>query len=617
MLAFSFLKSIEPMIFLRRFWDLISGIKNAIGNIFFLLVIMFLFFAIFPSERLPVGSGIALVINPKGSIVEQKSLVNPLDDLMSGNRTSEVVLRDVLVAISSAKSDEKIKVLVLDLSKLGDVAIGQLEEIGMALRDFKDSKKPIIAFGSAYSQTQYFIASFADQIILEKGALEPLGGVLFTGLGIYPLYYKALLDKLSLDFRVFTAGDYKDAVEPYLRNDMSILSKEGNQEWLNQLWATYKDTILKNRRMSSDDFDSYTNHYNQLLSKVADDPEDLSLEYELVDKVLSSSKWREEMIGLVGAAGNSFRHITYNQYLKTLRNSINMPGKTGNRIAVITASGPILGGNQSSGSVGSDSMTSLIERVRLDENVKALVFRINSPGGSASASEKIRRELELVQKEGKPVVVSMSGYATSGGYWISSTANKIFALESTVTGSIGVFMVFHTFGSALSQIGINGDGIGTTSLSGSMNQLKTMNPVLEDTLGRSVNRAYHRFISLVSEGRNMTLSEAEGVANGRVWAGKKALELGLVDAIGGLDDAISAAAVLSGVSDYQVIDVERELSTPERVASTLLQMTMATVDHMYGETSSLNIVVPRDFRHILSMSQSAALHSYCLYCRVY
>ena len=604
------------MSFLKRLWLVISHIKNAIGNIVFLSIITILFFVLFQSTGVKVQDGSALGLSPKGSIVEKKSLVNPLDSIISGNRTIEVSLRDLLAAINHAKSDGRITLLVLDLEKMGEASLGHLEEIGLALKEFKSSGKKIIAVSSSYTQTQYYIASFADEILLEGGSLNPLGGVMLTGLSIHPLYYKNLLDKLDLDFRVFAAGEYKDAVEPYLRDDMSEIARMGNQQWLDGLWETYKDTILKNRQISSNAFHRYTNEYNQLLAKSGDDPDQLALDYGFVDELLEPASWKAKIITLVGAVENSFRQVTYTDYLKAQRNTSSTSNPGINKIAVITASGTILEGQQPSGFVGSDSIVSLIEKVRMDDNIRALVFRVDSPGGSAGASEEIRRELELVQKEGKPVVVSMGGYATSGGYWISSTANKIFALESTITGSIGVFMVFRSYASALSKFGISGDGVGTTNLSGAFNPLKSINPILEDTLQRSVSSAYIRFLNLVSEGRNMTVVEAENAANGKVWTGKKALALGLIDAIGDLGDAVSSAAVLSGISQYEVVFIDRELSAPERLANELFQIAAKFGEEVYVNQTISNLVLPREIQDILIMSKSSSLQSYCLYCRV-
>ena len=595
---------------------MISHIKNAIGNIVFLSIITILFFALFQSRGVKVQDGSALVLNPKGSIVEQKSFVNPLGSIISGNRTLEVSLQELLTVIKDARSDGRIALLVLDLARLGEASIGHLEEIGIALQEFKSSGKTIIAVGSSYTQTQYYLASFADEIILEGGSLNPLGGVMLTGLSIHPLYYKTLLDKLDLDFRVFAAGEYKDAVEPYLRNGMSEIAKIGNQQWLDSLWETYKNTILKNRQISSNAFHRYTNDYDQLLNESGDDPDKLALDYGFVDKVLDPASWKAKIISLVGASGNSFRQVTYIDYLGTQRNTASTSNQGINKIAVITASGTILEGDQPAGFVGSDSIVSLIEKVRMDDNIRALVFRINSPGGSAGASEEIRRELELVQKEGKPVVVSMGGYATSGGYWISSTANKIFALESTITGSIGVFMVFRSYASALSKLGVNGDGLGTTNLSGAFNPLKPINPILEDALERSVNRAYSRFLNLVSEGRNMTVTEAKTAANGKVWTGKKALALGLIDAIGDLDDAVSSAAVLSGISQYEVVFIDLELSASERLANELFQIAADIAEEVYVNQTFSNLVLPREIQDLLAMSESPSLQSYCPYCRV-
>ena len=597
-------------------WQALTSIKNAIGNIVFLVVVIVVLFTIFSTDSISIEDSTALVLNPTGTVVEQRSLTNPLDDLVSGERVSETVLRDILLAISTAKSDDQITALVLDLSKLGGIAMGHLEEIGNALRDFKASDKPIFAFGPSYSQAQYLIAAHADRIVLDENSFAPLGGVFLTGFGVYPLYYKSALEILKVDVKVFSAGDYKDAAEPYTLDGMSVRSKEANQAWIDTLWKGYQNIITTQRGISNASFLRYTNEYNELLARAGNDPALLSVNEGYTDELLSKSAWQEEMIGIVGRSSHSFRQIGFKDYLRATQPAIRVPNPAKDKIAVITASGTILDGEQPSGLIGGESLSSLIQKARRDEKIKSVVLRINSPGGSAAASERIRRELTLLQQAGKPVVVSMSSYAASGGYWISSTANKIFALESTVTGSIGAFILFPTFENSLAEIGIHTDGVGTTALSGALNPFKTISPVIQDTLERSVERTYRKFVSLVADGRDMTVSEVEEIAKGRVWAGKTALELGLVDAIGGLEDAISSAAHLSDVSDYEVIYIEKELSSREKLINELLNVSTNTIAHVYPAREIIDALLPKEFLDLVSMSETPGLYLHCFYCQM-
>ena len=604
------------MNFIRILWRALTSIKDAIGNIVFLLIFMAVLFAIFSSDIMDIEDNTALVLNLRGAVVEQRSSVNPLDELVNGDFTSETVFRDILLAISTAKSDKKISALVLDLSNLSSITMGHLEEVGNALEDFKASNKPILAFAPSYSQDQYLIASYADRIVLDENSFQPLGGVFLTGFSVYPLYYKTALDILKIDVSVFAAGDYKDAAEPYTLDGMSDYSKEANEAWLNTLWEGYKSIVTAQRNISDESFHYYTNQYNELLAQSGNDPALLSLNEGYADELMSKSEWQEEMMNIVGRSGHSFRQIQFADYLRATQPSIQAPNPTKDKIAVITASGMILDGEQPSGLIGGDSLSSLIQKARQDEKIKGVVLRIDSPGGSAAASEKIRRELALAQQDGKPVVVSMSNYAASGGYWISSTANKIFALESTVTGSIGTFVLFPTFEQTLAEIGIHTDGVGTTNLSGALNPFMSLSQPLQDTLERSVERTYNRFISLVADGRDMTLTNVEEIAKGRIWAGKTALELGLVDAIGGLDDAISSAADLSDVSDYEVIFLEKELSTREKLINEILNVSVKVFAKNYPTLSIIDTSIPRELLDFASMSKAPGLYMHCLHCQV-
>jgi protease-4 len=346
----------------------------------------------------------------------------------------------------------------------------------------------------------------------------------------------------------------------------------------------------------------------------------MAVEEGLVDAIISKKAWREEMQSIVGSSESTYNHVSLKNYLLATRPSNPVFDPAANKIAVITARGTIYDGVQPAGEIGSESISRLIRAARNNEHVKALVVRIDSPGGSASASELIRSELELTQDEGKPVVISMSGYAASGGYWIASTANKIFSADTTVTGSIGTFVIFPTFEESLAELGIHTDGVGTTTLSGAFNALQEINPVLQKSLEHSVRHTYEKFIGLVAQGREMSLEDVDKIAQGRVWAGSTAVNLGLVDAIGNLQDAINSAAMLADVEDYEIIYLEQELTTSERLLNQLLGSGLKAVHDATGGVSNqwqLLGKVSQDFNAILEMSQSPGIYLQCVYCKLY
>ncbi len=604
------------MKFLSGLWRGITAVKSALGNIIFLLVVILIAIAVFTSDNVRIDDDTALVLSPSGVIVEQQSIIRPFDGLLQQSR-KEVVLRDLLKVITHARNDSRIAAMVLDLSELQGATMGNLEEISTALTDFKVSGKPVYAFGDEFTQPQYFLASQADRIILNKDSFQALGGVFLTGFGIYPTYYKSALDKLKVDINVFTSGDYKDAVEPYLLEGMSEKAKEANSAWLRELWLNYGDTITEHRGISVEALEDYINSYGTLLAAAGNDSAQLALNHGFVDELLSESEWREEMQTAVGRSGRTYRQVSYDDYLREIRPSFVVPKPGMSKIAVITASGTILDGEQPSGNIGGETTSRLLRQARWDDDVKALVLRINSPGGSAAASEKIRHEIESTLLSDKPVVVSMSSYAASGGYWISSSASKIFALESTVTGSIGTFMLFPTFERSLAELGIYSDGVGTTELSGTFNLFKSIGPVFQDTLEKSVDHTYSKFLSLVAKGRDLSLEEAEEVAKGRIWTGKTAVELGLVDAIGGLDEAIEAAAQLAGTDDYEVIHLEQTLSPGEQLVISLLNSGLQTLLQRWfpinNQIQAVTAALPLD---LLKMSESPGVYVQCLYCNV-
>ncbi len=611
--------------FIRKFWHTITATKNAVGNIIFLILVALIITGIFATETPQIASSTALVINPTGIIVDQKQVVDPFSEFLAGyeEESAETLQRDILEAINTASEDNRIKALVLDFHAMRGASMSKLEEISASIEQFKATGKPVYAFARRYNQAQYYVAAHADKIYIEKLDFGGFGGVFLTGIGVYPTYFKDALDKLKITFHIFKAGLYKGAVEPFMRNDMSDEAKTANSGWIGVLWEHYQNTIVKQRGISAEDFQQYTTHYDQMLVDDGIGPARLAVDQGLIDAIISREEWLEQMKVLVGKSKSSYQHVTLNNYLLATRPPIETldPGKR--KVAVITASGTIYDGEQPPGQIGGDSMAKLIRDARKDSTIQAIVVRIDSPGGSSSASELIRSELALAQSDGIPVVVSMSGYAASGGYWIASTANKIFSAETTVTGSIGVFAIFPTFEESLAELGIRSDGVGTTALSGSFNSFKEINPQLENIMQNSVLRTYKRFISLVAEGREQTVEEIDQIAQGRVWAGSTAVELGLVDAIGDLEDAIDSAAILADLTDYDVVYLEKELSTKEKFLQQMMSSSLSSIHKVTGGVSdrwmtlvNAPAMVPVEITRLLEMSRSPDTYLQCVACEV-
>ena len=607
------------MQFLKGLWRAVTAAKNVTTNLIFLLIVGLIIAGLWSAETVTLPDKAALVIDPTGNIVEQKRAFDPMARLLRGSDEAEPESRlgSLQKAIETGASDNHIKALVLRLDRMDSAPMSMLEELGTAIDDFKASGKKVYAYAPGYSQAQYYLAAHADEIYLDKDAFQALGGVFLTGLGIYPVYFKSALDKLKIRYHVFRAGQFKSAVEPYIRDDMSEQAREENRSWLGVLWSDYRTTVTRQRGISAERFDNYTNHYDELLGENDNDSAKLALSAGLVDGLVSRTQFDDKLKDIVGDAPAGYSQISYRDYLRVTQPPIPIVNPTARKIAVITASGTILDGEQPAGNIGGETLAKLIKQARDDKTVKAVVLRVNSPGGSASAAERIRTELERTQQAGKPVVVSMSGYAASGGYWISATANRIFAQPTTVTGSIGTFMMFPTFDEGLAEIGIHSDGVGTTAMSDAMNPLRPLNPVLERTLKRSIANTYRRFIDLVAKGRDMSPEQVEKIAQGRVWSGQTALKLGLVDAIGNLQDAIKSAAVLAAVKDYDVLYLEQPLSPRDRLLNRLIRSSVKLAGGSpLGLAGTALGRVSGDITTLIEMSKSPGIYLQCLACNL-
>ena len=538
---------------------LFSGISRAfafarvtLANLLVILIVVLVFLAfVSGTDRVEVAQGSALLLATDGTIVEQAGGQDPLA-LLGGVSLQETPLKDILSVIDKALGDDRVDAMVLDTSSLGYVAPAQLEVIGNALESFRQSDKTILAKSDFYNRDQYYLASFADQVVM-----HPLGEVALNGYGTYRNYYGGLLDKLKVNIHVFRVGTYKSFVEPYTSTGMSDAARQANQAMIDRLWSSFVERVAPNRGLEPAKLVAYADRYDELLRETGGDTARLALEYGLVDQLLDPealSKHLNEMT----AEKDSFAHVTLGDYVDPY-----LPPLFGTAVAVVPLSGTIVMGDAPRGFIGADTVAGLLAGLRDDPQVGAVVLRIDSGGGSAFASEQIRAEVARIQSEGTPVVVSMAGTAASGGYWIAATADEIWAAPTTVTGSIGIFAIVPTFEETLGEIGVNRDGVGTGPFVGALDPIGGVGDAMARALQSNVEYGYRRFVDLVANGRGLASEDVEAIAQGRVWLGTDALEHGLVDELGHLDEAIASAAALAGLDGYQVRYVEEPLSTQE------------------------------------------------------
>jgi len=609
------LKSIGRVI--TSFWKGVTVIRRAFLNLLFIALVVLVIVILLSGTQDRFPSGAALVLAPVGKIVEQSTETLLVDRFYGTTTGAETVLRDLIDGIDTARNDPKIKILVLELEKLEGAGMSQLQEIGEALKRFKANGKTIFAFGDSFDQRQFYLAAHADQLYL-----HPMGQVWLGGLGIYRHYFKNALDKLHVDFHVFRVGTYKSALEPFMRNDMSADDRKSNQAWLTALWEAYTTDVAALRRLPAERIDDYINNLDGNLAEEGGDAARLALKSGLVDNLKTRDEIRDELIHLVGEDenGESFNKIEFDTYISSMLPKVRRPRTESSRVGLIVAEGIIMDGKQPAGRIGAESTADLIRQAREDEKIKAVVLRIDSGGGSAMASEIIRRELELTRGAGKPVVVSMSSIAASGAYWISVAADEIWALPTTITGSIGIFAALPTFDKTLKAVGINTDGVGTTRLSGAFDLSRPLNPLLADALQLQIEKGYQRFIEQVSQGRHMTPEAVEKVAQGRVWAAQTAKGLGLIDEFGGLAPAVESAAKLAKLEKYDLVVVKQPLTARERLLKRLSRMIgilvsgtkslrAEKVHHSFG--SALN---DPEIEAVLQIGDPGRAYALCLEC---
>ena len=606
--------------FFSSLFSLVNTVRKGIVNlIFFTLLLLFIIALSADDEKIKVPQQTALVLDFSGDIVEQKHLIDPMNTFVNEalnqpEENPEVLLSDIIDVIKRAQFDDRVKVLVLKLDRMGSSGLTKLDLIAEQLTAFKASGKKIIATGDQYSQNQYYLASFADEIWLNSN-----GYVLLDGYGRYQLYYKSALDKLDISQHIFRVGTYKSAVEPYMRDDMSAQAKEANQAWLDELWSHYKTNVAKQRGFSVKNFDESVDSLLTKLRAVDGKIADYALQNKWVDHLKSREQVLKDLTTLVGT--DKYQRIGFNDYLKTIKPVFPLVNPTTDKVAVIVAKGTILDGKQKPGTIGGDSTAQLLKKARKNKNVKAVVLRVDSPGGSAYASDIIRQEIELIKQAGKPVVASMGTYAASGGYWISAPADKIIAAPTTITGSIGIFGFFMTFEKTLNKLGINTDGVGTTEFAG-LGLTRSISPQMHQVFQMSIERGYKDFINLVVNNRNMTFEQVDAIAQGRVWTGNKAKELGLVDELGSLTDAINMAADLAKLGSFDTLIVEQELTPKDKFFESLVGQAMiylpesTEVNTSAGPIKALLTKLANEFSAVEQLNDPQGIYSLCLTCEL-
>jgi protease-4 len=599
-------------------WRILDGIRRALHLILLLVIFGFILAALHTSNPI-VPRSAALVIAPEGELVEQLASdpVRRAFGQASGGPAPETLLRDVIEAITAAKSDSRIKLIVLDLGSLGSSGLSKLQEIGAALREFRAAGKRVVAAADSLDQTQYFLAAQAGEVYL-----DPMGLVYLDGFSYYRMFLKDAIDKLGVDVNVFRAGTYKSYTDQFSRSDMSSSERDESTVWLGALWNAYQQDVTRARSLPAGALNQFIADEPAALAAVNGDAAKLALQRGLVTALKSRRQMADELKGLVGEDEDthSFNSIAMNQYLASVRSKRVLKSKSDPRVGIVVASGEILDGHQPPGTIGGESTAALLRQARYDNAVKAVVLRVDSPGGSMFASEQILREVQTLRKAGKPVVVSMSTYAASGGYYISAAANQIFASATTLTGSIGVFSVIPTFQRTLEKLGVKVDGFGTTPLAGDMRLDRALTPANRQMLQTSVDHAYAEFLRRVGEGRKKPVEDVDKIAQGRVWAGVDAQRIGLVDHLGGLKDATGAAAKLAELgSDYAVDYIEPELSLREQLLLQLRSETRA-LSQLAGimpPRSDIEWVldpVLEQARAIARLNDPRGLYAYC-WCR--
>ena len=616
--------------FLKYCWRGLNFIRDCVMNLVFLLFVLLLGAILSLSSYMDgekvelVGEQGALLLNLDGYLADnrdsQPEWERALQELDNQHVPGKISTFDVVYAIEQAANDERIKGLVLDLNYFEGADIPALEYVGESLKNFKKTEKPVIAFSDNYTQAQYLLASYANEIYL-----NPRGSVFIQGLAAQNLYFKEMLDKLEVTPHVFRVGTYKSAVEPFLRNDMSPEARRNLQQWLNGMWTNYKDIIATNRKIDQNSVLPDAKTFLKELKALKGDSTAYVEQRKLVTQLASRSELDKKLIELFGSnKDDEPKLLTFNRYLKALPDRM-LSEDSEHKIAVVNVEGVIVDGESYQDEVGGNTVSRLLSEANADKDVKAVVLRVNSPGGSAFASEVIRQEVDALQKAGKPVVVSMGSMAASGGYWISSTADYIVADKNTITGSIGIFALFPTFEKTVKKWGISSDGVATSELS-DLSLLRPLSSELNDVFQMEIEYGYDEFLSVVSKGRKLSKEEVDKIAQGQVWLGQDAYKNKLVDELGNFDTALNKAIELANakLADDQKSDdysvewfVEEDDSTLNKLMSGLRGSVKSLVKSTVDETIGLPkeaAQIKQSLGVLTKFNDPKGQYLYCLNC---
>lgn len=610
---------------MKGIWVIIRSIGKFImglGSITLGLLVIFglaLIVAARTKDPLPqVPHGAVLVLWPEGQIVEQVEVPDAFEAALNeyNNAPAKTSIHDITTALKRAKDDERISALALVTESMLGAAPSHLHTMADAIKDFKSSGKKVYALSAAYSQSDYLLAAQADKIYMNDQ-----GNVLLSGYGQYPFYFKDLLEKIDANVHVFRVGTFKSAVEPYIRNDMSDEAKQANITFLGSLWDQYEQSVVEARGLEENALTKGAADISSRLRAANGDLAALALNENLVDELAPRAVWRQALMDEYGtnSSGTSFNQIHYQAYLSATAERED----SRNEIAVITAQGPIVMGEGPVTVAAAETLVGYIRNARMNANTAAIVLRVDSPGGAQFASELIRQELVAAQEQGIKVIASMGPVAASGGYWISATADEIWAAPSTITGSIGIFAVIPTYENTLKKIGINSDGVGTTPLAGAFNLSNGLNDLTKDILQQNIESGYREFIELVARGRNMTVEDVDKIAQGRVWVGTTAKDLGLVDHLGGFDDAVKAAAAAAGVEDDYATVFYREQADPwaQAIANIFSSSVDVNIDDFVGRSKPSPLMravmaVKDEAEFLANLNDPMAAYVVCFECKV-
>jgi protease-4 len=605
--------------FFSSLWRGLDAVRKAL-HLVLLLVIFGVLIGLLRGSVPRIPAKAALLIAPEGQLVEQLS-GDPVQRALQetrGETHRETLLWDLTDSLHAAASDSRIAAVALDLEKFEGAAQPTMEELAAALREFRASGKKVIAYGAEMTQERYYLAAQADEVLL-----DPMGFVLIDGYDRYRMYLKDALDKLGVAINVFRVGSFKSAVETFTRTNMSPEDREESRVYLNALWSSYQAAVTRARKLAPDTLEKYVDSLAKTVPAAGGDAARVALQANLVSSLKTRIEFEQRLIGLVGKDDDSgsFKSISADDYVRYARAQKKLKADGKPRVGVIVAEGDILDGDQPPGSVGGDTVARLIRQARTDKDIKAVVLRVDSPGGSVLASEQIYRELVALRGAGKPVVVSMSGYAASGGYYISAPADEIWASPATITGSIGIFAIIPTIERTLGKIGVGVDGVGTTALSGQLRLDRPLGDEARTLLQSTVSHGYDEFLERVATGRKKSRDEVHAIAQGRVWAGTDARRLGLVDQLGSFNDATRAAARRAKVTDYALEFIEPELTWVQALAMqlrtslvTLLLRASPTETALVQLAQQLDPVT-REAQRLARFTVPNRLYAYC-FCEV-